>query len=75
MNQTFDGIKQQLWDYLRIQTEYADSLAREILRVNLLTGDIHTELVYPSGLAHEIAFIQEELEMWMQLEKEAKKGL
>jgi len=75
MNQSFDDIKQQLWDYLRTQTEYADSLAREILRVNVLTGEVTAEIVYPSGLAHDIVFTQEELEMWMRLEKEAKKGL
>ena len=78
MIQTFDGIKQQLWDYYKQLTERAVEVGEEVVVVDPLLGPIGTTFFIPIGLRDEIAYTSKELEIWMRLEKaekEAKKGL
>jgi len=62
-------VKQQLWDYYRRLNDYAASLAREVVLVNILTGETSVELVAPSGLKDELAFTREEIKFWQEHER------
>ena len=66
---TFNGIKQQLWDYYKKTNGYATSLAEEVIFVNLMTGEHTTELVMPRGLRDDLNFTEDEIMLWQKYEE------
>jgi len=69
MNQTYDEIKQQLLDYYNKVNEYAMSIAEEIITIDLFSGTAEKHLYAPLGLRDELGFTRDEIELWINYER------
>lgn len=68
----FGVVKEQLWGYYRQITDMASILAEEYVGVNLFTGERQRVLMAPVGLRDELVFTKDEIELWMQYERDLK---